>query len=79
MSSQLAINMRSTTDLFIKGWEAWKVEPVMATWSPECVMTQVPASLNIPVRNYNEFRAWFTSVESQLSDCKVFDRVRTWR
>jgi len=71
MSSQLATNMRNTTDLFIKGWEAWNVESVMATWAPECVMLQVPKSLNIPVRNIDEFRAWFASVESQLSDCKV--------
>jgi hypothetical protein len=71
MPSELATNMRNTTDLFIKGWEAWKVEPVMATWAPECFMNQHPQSLNIPVRDIHEFRAWFASVESRLSDCKV--------
>jgi hypothetical protein len=62
--------MRNTADLFIKGWEAWSVEPVMATCAPECIMVQVPASLDIPVRNIDEFRAWFTSVESQLSTAR---------
>lgn len=71
MSSQLAVNMRDTTDLFIKGWEAWSLEPVMATWAPECVMIQGPKSLNIPVRNIDDFRTWFASVESRLSGCKV--------
>lgn len=71
MSSQLATNMRNAADLFIEGWEAWKVEPVMATWAPECVMVQGPKSLNIPVRNFDDFRAYFATVESRLSDCKV--------
>jgi len=79
MSSDLAANMRNTTDLFIKGWEAWSVEPVMATWAPECIMVQVPKSLNIPVRNIDDFRAWFASVESQLSDCKVVVATRSPR
>jgi hypothetical protein len=77
MSSHLATNMRNTTDLFIKGWEAWKVEPVMATRAPECVMNQFPASLNIPSRNNDEFRAWFSTVENMLSDCKVPDLLFT--
>jgi hypothetical protein len=71
MSSQLAATMRDTTDLFIKGWEAWSVEPVMAIWAPECVMVQVPKSLNIPVRNIDEFRAYFASIQARLSGCKV--------
>lgn len=71
MSSQVAANMCNTTDLFIKGWEAWSVEPVMATWAPECVMVQVPKSLNIPVRKIDDFHAWFASVASQLSDSEV--------
>jgi hypothetical protein len=73
MYSQLATKMRNTTDLFIKGWEAWKVEPVMATRASECTMNQFPASLKIPSRNNDEFRAWFSTVENMLSDCKVFD------
>jgi hypothetical protein len=73
MSSQLATNMCNTTDQFMKGWEAWKVEPVMATRAPECVIYQFPASLNIPSRNNDEFRAWFSTVENMLSDCKVID------
>lgn len=71
MSSQLSANMRDTTDLFIKGWEAWSVEPVMAIWAPECIIVQSPKSLNIPVRNADEFRAYFTSIESRLSGCNV--------
>lgn len=75
MSSQLSANMRDTTDLFIKGWEAWSVEPVMAIWAPECIIVQSPKSLNIPVRNTDEFRAYFASIESRLSNCNV---VVTW-
>lgn len=73
MSPNLKANMRTTTDRFIEAWESWQVEPVMAVRAPECVMLQYPASLSIPARNNDDFRAWFRSVENMLSNCKVSD------
>lgn len=71
MSSSLATNMRNTTDAFIKAWETWTAEAILAVRAPECVMIQVPASLQIPIRDNEQFGAWFTKVQSSLSNNKV--------
>lgn len=71
MSSLLATNMRKTTDAFVAAWEAWSIEPILAVRAPECVMVQRPASLGIPVRNNDEFRAWFSGVAGSLANNKV--------
>lgn len=75
MSSLLATKMRETTDAFVKGWEAWKLEPIMAVRAPGCTMAQRPASMGVPVRNNEEFASWFANVEGMLSNCKVSHRA----
>jgi hypothetical protein len=63
--------MRQTTDAFIHAWEAWTVDPIMAVRAPECIISQIPTSLQIPDRNNDDFRKWFGGVEELLSNCKV--------
>lgn len=72
MSSQLASAMRTTTTAFVQAWETWTIDPIMAVRAPDCVMTQLPSSLQIPERNNEQFRAWFSGgAEKLLSNCKV--------
>jgi hypothetical protein len=71
MPGTLTTNMRQTTDAFIRAWEAWKADPIMAVRAPECIISQFPTSLQIPDRDNDDFRKWFGGVEGLLSNCKV--------
>ena len=71
MSTPITTTMRQTTDAFIRAWEAWTIDPIMAVRAPECIISQFPTSLQIPDRNNDDFRKWFGGVEELLSNCKV--------
>ncbi|KAM0721225.1 hypothetical protein Q7P37_003513 [Cladosporium fusiforme] len=71
MSSPLAATMRKTADAFVAAWEELKTEPILAVRAPECIMTQRPASLGIPERDNESFRAWFAGVEGMLTNNKM--------
>jgi hypothetical protein len=71
MPTSLATTMRQTTDAFIRAWETWKFDPIMAVRAPECIISQFPTSLQIPDRDNEDFQKWFGGVEELLSNCKV--------
>lgn len=71
MSSQLASNMKKTSDAFLAAFDSWTTEAVMAVRATECEHIMLPASLGVPKKNNDEFREHFEQVEGSLSNVKV--------
>ena len=70
-TSGLATNMRATSKQFIKAWETWSIEPVMAMRAPNCKQTMYPKNVGFAARTNDEFRAYFKSLDGVFSNAKV--------
>ncbi|KAK6429374.1 hypothetical protein LTR95_014478 [Oleoguttula sp. CCFEE 5521] len=71
MSIDLGTAMRETSNAFLAAFATWKTEPIMALRAPECVHDMLPASLNRPSKNNEQFRAYFNGVERAMHDVKM--------
>ncbi|KAK4561653.1 hypothetical protein LTR86_004332 [Recurvomyces mirabilis] len=70
-SEDLAANMRVTSEAFIKAWETWSIEPVMAMRAPDCKQTMYPKIVGFDARTNDEFRAYFKSLDGVFSNAKM--------
>jgi len=63
--------MRKTTEAFVQAYSTWTTEAVMAVRAPHCEQVILPASLGVPTRDNESYRAYFDTVQDRLSDVKV--------
>ncbi|KAK3676085.1 hypothetical protein LTR78_003835 [Recurvomyces mirabilis] len=63
--------MRATSEAFIKAWETWSIEPVMAMRAPDCKQTMYPKNVGFAARTNEEFRTYFKSLDGVFSNARM--------
>ena len=73
MSSELASNMRATTEALVKSFDGpkWSIVASLAPRALKCEHIMLPASLGIPKKNSEEWAARFRHIEGLITDATV--------
>ncbi|KAI6833465.1 hypothetical protein KC332_g12649 [Hortaea werneckii] len=70
MSTTLA-NMKHTAQAVCDGYERWGVDAVMAPRADDCIHHLGPKSLGRPLRNNEQYRAYFYTLQTLFQDFKI--------
>jgi hypothetical protein len=72
MSSTLEQKMRATTEAFLYSFDGqWQPDATMKYRAPECIHKMLPATINVPPKNNEEWAARFKNVAPLVTDGKV--------
>lgn len=69
--STLLTNMKHTAQAVCDGYERWEIDAVMAPRTQDCIHHLGPKSLGRPLRNNEQYSAYFSTVQTLFHDFKV--------